>query len=136
MQNETPPTPPSQGGVFCSPPLARAGARFNTAPIQEKGVLNGDIKISSLDRARTREIEAAVNDAVALEYPHLLKKAVEPFKASRGLGRPRFQTASDLSARPNLRLIVRRSAMELLAQKFCGTPPTGLIAINKTRFFC
>ena len=80
MQNETPPTPPSQGGVFCSPPLARAGARFNTAPIQEKGVLNGDIKISSLDRARTREIEAAVNDAVALEYPHLLKRLSNPSK--------------------------------------------------------
>ena len=65
MQNETVSTPPSQGGVFCSPPLARAGARFNTVPIQIQRVLNGDIKISSLDRARTREIEAAVNDAVA-----------------------------------------------------------------------
>ncbi|MBQ8125468.1 MAG: hypothetical protein IJ173_06205 [Kiritimatiellae bacterium] len=63
MQNETVSTPPSQGGVFCSPPLARAGARFNTVPIQVRRVLNGDIEISSLDRARTREIEAAVNDA-------------------------------------------------------------------------
>ena len=65
MQHETVSTPPSQGGVFCPPPLARAGARFNTVPIQVQRVLNGDIKISSLDRARTREIEAAVNDAVA-----------------------------------------------------------------------
>ena len=65
MQHEPVATPPSQGGVFCSPPLARAGARFNTVPIQVQRVLNGDIEISSLDRARTREIEAAVNDAVA-----------------------------------------------------------------------
>ena len=65
MQHETVSTPPSQGGVFCSPPLARAGARFNTIPVQVQRVLNGDIEISSLDRARTREIEAAVNDAVA-----------------------------------------------------------------------
>ena len=31
---------------------------------------------------------------------------------------------------------MRRSALELLAQKFCGTPPTGLIAVNWARVFC
>ena len=84
MQNETVSTPPSQGGVFCSPPLARAhvdcrnyrrqtgykyiscsqttGActrvtrtRGLTAPFSGKEYLNGDIKISLLDRARTRD---------------------------------------------------------------------------------
>ena len=64
MHTTKPLTPPATGGVFRSPPLARASARFKTLPNQTDNVLDGDIKISLLDHARLREIEAAVNDAV------------------------------------------------------------------------
>ena len=64
MHTTKPLTPPAMGGVFRSPAPARASARFKTLPNQTDNVLDGDIKISLLDHARLREIEAAVNDAV------------------------------------------------------------------------
>ena len=60
MHTTTTPTPPAPGGVFHSPALARASARFKALPNQTDNVLDGDIKISLLDHARLREIEAEI----------------------------------------------------------------------------
>ena len=64
MQNETVSTPPSQGGVFCSPPLARAHVDCRNYR-RQTGYKYISCSQTTGAGAHAREIEAAVNDAVA-----------------------------------------------------------------------
>ena len=64
MQHETVSTPPSQGGVFCSPPLARAHVDCRNYR-RQTGYKYISCSQTTGAGAHAREIETAVNDAVA-----------------------------------------------------------------------
>ena len=64
MQHETVATPPSQGGVFCSPPLARAHVDCRNYR-RQTGYKYISCSQTTGAGAHAREGAAAVNDAVA-----------------------------------------------------------------------